>query len=221
MFAKGAGSGRAAGLISSCWRRCCGGRKRGSSSWIDIWNAWPARPSTLASTVDLGSIEHAVTAAVASLPGQPHRLRLLVDQEGVARVQVQPLPDTPEQQPVRIGLAPQPIDRQDVFFYHKTTRREAYEAARRSRPECDDVLLWNERGEITETCLANVAMRLDGELVTPPVDCGLLAGTLRGWLLEQGRLQERVITVDDLASCDEIYVLNSVRGMREAVLVGR
>lgn len=171
--------------------------------------------------VDLGNIEHEVAAAVASLPGEPHRLRLLVDQEGLARVQVQPLPDAPNHQPVRIGLAPQPIDRGDVFFYHKTTRREAYEAARLSRPECDDVLLWNERGEITETCLANVAVRLDGELVTPPVDCGLLAGTLRGWLLEQGRLQERVITVDDLASCDEIYIMNSVRGMREAMLVGR
>ena len=122
--------------------------------------------------VDLGRIEHEVTAAVATLPGEPHRLRLLVDQEGLARVQVQPFPDAPDQQPVRIGLAPQPIDRGDVFFYHKTTRREAYEAARRSRPECDDVLLWNEQGEITETCLANVAVRLNGELVTPPVDCG-------------------------------------------------
>ena len=124
--------------------------------------------------------------------------------------------------PLRIGLAPAPIDRQDVFLYHKTTRRDVYEAARRSRPDCDDVLLWNERGEITETCLANVAVRLvgRGKLVTPPVDCGLLAGTLRGWLLEQGRLQEQVITVDDLAECREIYVLNSVRGMREAVLVG-
>jgi len=169
----------------------------------------------------LGNIEHEVAAAVASLPGQPHRVRLLVDPEAQARIQAQPLPDAPDQQPVRIGLAPQPIDRGDVFFYHKTTRREAYEAARRSRPECDDVLLWNERGEITETCLANVAVRLDGELVTPPVDCGLLAGTLRGWLLEQGRLQERVITVDDLADCREIYVLSSLRGMREAVLIGR
>ncbi len=171
--------------------------------------------------VDLASIEQEVAAVVATLPGEPHRLRLLVDQEGLARVQVQPLLDAPDQQPVRIGLASQPIDRSDVFLYHKTTRREVYENARRSRPECDDVLLWNERGEITETCLANVGVRLNGELVTPPVDCGLLAGTLRGWLLEQGRLQERVITVNDLADCREIYVLSSVRGMREAMLVGK
>ena len=31
--------------------------------------------------LDLGNIEHEVAAAVALLPGQPHRLRLLVDQE--------------------------------------------------------------------------------------------------------------------------------------------
>ncbi len=46
--------------------------------------------------VDLASIEQEVAAAVATLPGEPHRLRLLVDQEGLARVQVQPLPDAPE-----------------------------------------------------------------------------------------------------------------------------
>ena len=159
--------------------------RRESSSWTDILNAWLAR-EYFGFAVDLESIEHSVTTTVAALPSQPHRLRLLVDQNGLARLEAQPLPDALDQHPVRIGLAPQAIDRQDVFFYHKTTRREAYEAALRSRPECDDVLLWNERGEITETCLANVAVRLDGALVTPPVDCGLLAGTLRGWLLERG-----------------------------------
>jgi para-aminobenzoate synthetase/4-amino-4-deoxychorismate lyase len=120
---------------------------------------------------------------------------------------------------VRVGLAPTPVDSTDVFLYHKTTRREVYDAALRSRPDCDDVLLWNERGEVTESCIANVALGLDGRLVTPPVGCGLLAGTLRGLLLEQGRLAERVITLADLARCDGIYLLNSVRGWREAALV--
>jgi para-aminobenzoate synthetase/4-amino-4-deoxychorismate lyase len=185
--------------------------------------------------LDLAAAQQALAEAVASLPSQPQRVRLLVDQAGRCRTEAAPGSgdfsrfwdaQTPEAvtarrspSPVRVGLAPTPVDSTDVFLYHKTTRREVYDAALRSRPDCDDVLLWNERGEVTESCIANVALGLDGRLVTPPVGCGLLAGTLRGLLLEQGRLAERVITLADLARCDGIYLLNSVRGWREAALV--
>ena len=120
---------------------------------------------------------------------------------------------------MRLGLAQVPVDRSNVFLYHKTTHRGVYEAAQRSCPDCDDVLLWNEAGEITETTIANVAMRLGDELVTPPVTSGLLPGTLRAQLLEEGHLTERVVTKDDLVRCQAIYVLNSVRGLRLAELV--
>jgi para-aminobenzoate synthetase/4-amino-4-deoxychorismate lyase len=168
--------------------------------------------------IDQARIEQLLANAIAPLPRQAHKVRLLVDQAGIAHVETQPLPAA-DPRPVRLGLALAPVDREDVFLYHKTTRREVYDAARRDRPDCDDVLLWNERGEITETCLANVAVRLDGDVVTPPVGCGLLAGTLRGWLVDQGHLHERLLRVDELCRCETIYVLNSVRGWREAVLV--
>jgi branched-subunit amino acid aminotransferase/4-amino-4-deoxychorismate lyase len=79
-------------------------------------------------------------------------------------------------------------------------------------------LLWNERGEITETCIANVVVQLDGELITPPVKCGLLAGTFRAWLLDQKQVREAVITVEDLRRSEHIYLINSVRKWREAFL---
>ena len=43
-----------------------------------------------------------------------------------------------------------PSTRRSVWLLHKTTRREVYDEARASRPDCDDVLLWNDRGEVTE-----------------------------------------------------------------------
>ncbi len=169
-------------------------------------------------SVDLARIQQELAALAATLPPQPHRVRLLVDQQGHSRLEARTLepPRTPA--PVRLGLSPVPVDPSYVFLYHKTTERSVYETARRSCPGCDDVLLWNERGEITETAIANVAVRLDDELVTPPVDCGLLPGTLRAELLATGQLQERVVSLADLARCAGIYVLNSVRGLREAVL---
>jgi branched-subunit amino acid aminotransferase/4-amino-4-deoxychorismate lyase len=80
------------------------------------------------------------------------------------------------------------------------------------------VLLWNERGEITESCVANVVLRMDGCLLTPPVGAGLLAGTFRAWLLEQGKVQERTLRISDLEKCSGIYLINSVRKWHEAVL---
>jgi para-aminobenzoate synthetase/4-amino-4-deoxychorismate lyase len=107
-----------------------------------------------------------------------------------------------------------------VFLYHKTTHRRIYEAAQQSCPGCDDVLLWNERGELTESCVANIVVERDGVLLTPPVDSGLLAGTFRAWLLSQGKIQEQVLKVVDLEKCSKIFLINSVRKWQDAVLLG-
>ena len=49
-----------------------------------------------------------------------------------------------------------PID--DVFLYHKTTRRNVYDEARRQRPDADTVILWNQAGEATEGTEANLVI---------------------------------------------------------------
>jgi para-aminobenzoate synthetase/4-amino-4-deoxychorismate lyase len=82
----------------------------------------------------------------------------------------------------------------------------------------DDVILWNRSGEVTESCTANVVADFDGELVTPPVRCGLLAGTFRGFLLEKGRIVERVIPAEELPRARRLYLVNSVREWMETVL---
>ncbi|HEX6829822.1 MAG TPA: aminotransferase class IV, partial [Burkholderiales bacterium] len=117
-----------------------------------------------------------------------------------------------------LGIAPAPVDSRSVFLYHKTTRRELYEQARAAWPGCDDVLLWNERGEVTESTIANLVLRLDGELVTPPLSSGLLPGVMRGWLLARGVIRERPVRRADLARCRRIYLVNSVRRWRLAEL---
>ena len=81
------------------------------------------------------------------------------------------------------------------------------------------MLLWNERNELTESCVANVVAAIDGDLVTPPVESGLLAGVFRGWLLERGKIREQVLNVGDLGKFSKIYLINSVRKWQEAVLI--
>jgi para-aminobenzoate synthetase/4-amino-4-deoxychorismate lyase len=91
--------------------------------------------------------------------------------------------------------------------------------ARRAHPDADDVILSNERGEITEATLANVVAEIDGVRYTPPLACGLLGGTFRAELLESGRIRERVLTRRDVAGASRVWVINSVREWIEAVLV--
>jgi len=112
---------------------------------------------------------------------------------------------------LNITLAESPVNSKNRFLYHKTSCRQVYETAQQAYPQADEVILWNERNEITESCRANVVVEIEGKRFTPPVQCGLLAGTYRRFLLETGEIEERVITVDDLKIAKNIYLINSVR----------
>ncbi|MEQ8954342.1 MAG: aminotransferase class IV, partial [Gammaproteobacteria bacterium] len=79
--------------------------------------------------------------------------------------------------------------------------------------------LWNELGELTETCIYNLYLEIDGDLLTPAKTCGLLAGTYRQMLLNEGKVREAVLRLEHLERASRIFVSNSVRGMQEARLV--
>lgn len=163
--------------------------------------------------IDLESIRRVLdsTAKRFQAPSLPHKIRLLVDAGGRPRCQADPLPREPRR-PWTLGLDRRPIDDQDPFLFHKTTARQVYEQASARRPDVDETALWNTRSELTETPRGNLVLRFGGELLTPPIECGLLAGTLREALLARGRLQERALDVSDLRRADAIYLINSVRG---------
>jgi len=139
---------------------------------------------------------------------QALKVRLLVAHDGSFRIEAEPA--TPAN-PVRLGFAREPIDDTDVFLYHKTTHRKVYDKAKASRPDCDDVLLWNHRGEITETATANVVVVIDGRQLTPPVQCGLLGGTMRAHLVSRGEIQEAVLSKADMSRASSVKLINSVR----------
>jgi para-aminobenzoate synthetase / 4-amino-4-deoxychorismate lyase len=158
----------------------------------------------------------ALKRAVAEVTG-PSVVRLTLARDGGLSTDVRDLP--PADDAVRVALDDEPVDPSDVWLFHKTTRRAPYERRRERRPDVDDVLLVNDRGEVTESTIANLAVRLDGVWVTPPVDAGLLPGTYRNVLLREGRLTERAVTVDELRGARELALVSSVRGWRPAALV--
>ncbi len=167
---------------------------------------------------DAATIRAALEEAISALDGTPARLRLRLARDGATSVETAPLPVAHEG-PVRVAIDDEPVDPDDVWLYHKTTRREPYERRRKRRPDVDDVILVNARGEVTETTIANLAVLVDGVWVTPPRDAGLLPGTYRRILVERGRLLERPISVEQVRAAEGLALVSSVRGWREAVLV--
>jgi para-aminobenzoate synthetase/4-amino-4-deoxychorismate lyase len=153
--------------------------------------------------------------AVAGSSG-PQRVRLLLAKDGAIQVECAPLDADATSRPARLGIALSPIDPRDPFLFHKTTNRDAYLHAR--RPDCDDVLLWNPERQVTESTIANIVVDIGGRKVTPPVHCGLLAGTFRAELLESGAIQESIVTLDELPTASAVWLINSVREWWPAAL---
>lgn len=153
---------------------------------------------------------------IASSFRQPQRVRCLLDRDGNVRTESAPL--SLEERVLQARLADTPVDSQDVFLFHKTTYRQIYAQARASFPDCDDVLLYNESGELTEFTIGNLVVELDGELLTPPIESGLLPGVFRAHLLETGQVAERIIPLHRLKECTKLFRVNSVRKWETVII---
>ena len=167
---------------------------------------------------DAARIRAEIGSLARAFPPAPQRLRLLLAANGAPTFQSAPLAPLASGPIFRVAIARRPVDRDDVFLYHKTTNRRVYEEAKADFPGHDDVILYNEAGEATEATIANLAAEIDGVLCTPPVECGLLPGTARAELLARGLLREQIIPLARLRECPRLFLLNSVRGLLPAVL---
>ncbi|MGP4066553.1 aminodeoxychorismate synthase component I [Oceanobacillus sp. M65] len=139
------------------------------------------------------------------------KIRLLVSRDGSIQLESQPLKESTL--PFRIELAAVPVDKDNLFLYHKTTNRSVYQALFQYAGEkANDLLLWNHANEITECTTGNIVVEIDGNFYTPPVKCGLLPGTYREDLLDRGIIHERVIYKQEMKQCTGFWMINSVRG---------
>jgi para-aminobenzoate synthetase/4-amino-4-deoxychorismate lyase len=138
------------------------------------------------------------------------RIRLLVSQKGDVQIEYRPL-QVLAATPLPVMLSRAPITEQSAFLLHKTTQRAIYDFHRGSRTDIFDVLLWNDREELTEFTTGNLVVELDGQRWTPPVACGLLAGTFRAELLDLGIIHEQILPCSILQDATRIWLVNSVR----------
>ncbi|MFP5371771.1 MAG: aminodeoxychorismate synthase component I, partial [Actinomycetes bacterium] len=161
----------------------------------------------------------AVARLAAAVDGAgPARVRMVLSRDGGLHVELGPLPPAPDG-PVRLVVDPRPVDAGSPWLQHKTTRRGTYTERAAAHPGADDVVLTNQHGQVTETTIANLAVRLDGTWWTPPASAGCLPGVERGRLVDEGVLRERELTPGDLRTAEGLAVVSSLRGWRSAVLI--
>jgi branched-chain amino acid aminotransferase len=89
----------------------------------------------------------------------------------------------------------------------------------------DEVLLLNERGEVSECTSANVFIERGGEVLTPPLSSGCLPGVTRDLLFEIGpaegiTVREETLRLEDVLSANEVFVTSTTRNLLPVVSVG-
>lgn len=166
--------------------------------------------------VDEVSVRHALAEAAEAV-STPTRGRLLLTSAGEIRLQTAEAGPTGQQ--MFLAVAPTPIQHDDLFLRHKTTQRATYNKFRGERPDADDVILWNERNELTETCIGNVCLRFGDSWLTPDLSSGLLPGTYRQFLVDEGKITAKVLPLQALYDADEVVFFNSVRKWCPAVVI--
>ena len=81
-----------------------------------------------------------------------------------------------------------------------------------------DEIFFNEKGELAEGSRSNIILDLNGKLYTPPISSGILNGIYRQKLISEGKCIEKILYLNDIFNADNIYCVNSVRGMKKVVL---
>lgn len=103
-------------------------------------------------------------------------------------------------------------------------RLEQVLAAMELRDEADEGLMLDELDQVIEGTRSNLFLAGDEGLVTPVLDYSGVAGVMRDWVLEAAdrlgmRAQESPVSLDDLASADEIFLTNSVLGIWPVICI--
>ena len=143
---------------------------------------------------------------------QDYRLRIGLSKSGEIELSRQILaPLSPSFCQAQLCL--QEADLNQAFTYFKTTNRPHLSLGEQ------EIIYHNATGELLETSIGNLVLKINGKLYTPPISLGILPGIYRQHLLERGQVEEKVLTLADLNQAEAIYGCNAVRGLYELEVI--
>ncbi|MDR1762139.1 MAG: aminodeoxychorismate synthase component I [Bacteroidales bacterium] len=109
------------------------------------------------------------------------------------------------------------VEDNNVEYSHKTINRDCLNSLFEQRNGADDIIIVK-NGKITDSSSANLVFEsFDGELFTPKTY--LLAGTKRQFLLQNGTIKEKEITVRDIPLYKKVYKINAMIDVEDTISV--
>ena len=139
---------------------------------------------------------------------QDYRLRIILSKSGEIELS-RPILTTLSPSFCKAKLCLQETDLNQAFTYFKTTNRPHLSLGEQ------EIIYHNVAGELLETSIGNLVLKINGKLYTPPINLGILPGIYRQHLLETGQVDEKVLTLADLNQAEAVYGCNAVRGLYE------
>lgn len=93
------------------------------------------------------------------------------------------------------------------------------EKRRAKQNHYDETLFLNSKGQITETSASNIFFVKKQTLFTPPLECGLLDGIVRKYVLRNFDVREVLIYAKDIINFDEAFLTNSLMGIMPIISI--
>jgi branched-chain amino acid aminotransferase len=137
-----------------------------------------------------------------------------------------PIPESANQWPengLDIGLFRDARKSCDLFANLKSANFLPYVMAARYAREnkWNDCLVLNQHGRIADATIANLFLIKEKAILTPSLSEGCVNGVMRRYLLEKLKaensgltIMEQPITLDDLLNADEVFLTNSLNGIK-------
>lgn len=135
---------------------------------------------------------------------QTYRCRFLYSSEGF---EVQYLPYLPK--PIKKLKI---IDGGNIEYPFKNADRKDLDTLALLRGEADDIVI-TKNGFLTDTTIANIALKINGRWFTPAYP--LLKGSTRERLLDEKLIETADLRVEDILRCEKIGIMNAMIGFVE------
>lgn len=183
--------------------------------------AHKSRLKRAAKALDYPWSDKALTEALAAIKtfGSARRVRLTLNAQGEFDLTHSKFEKI---KTLKFSLSRYPLTSEVQITAHKLTSRHFYDGERErinALTGADEVLFVNDQNELCEGSFTSIFVEQDGQIFTPPLSAGILPGILREELVKSGRVREKSLQTQDLASADKIYLGNSLRGLIPALLI--
>ncbi|MBA3233846.1 MAG: aminotransferase class IV [Propionibacteriales bacterium] len=158
--------------------------------------------------IELGRIRITFTGGIGPLGsgrsnGSPSYLVVVTDaNEARSTTKAVTVPWTRNEQGALVGLK--------TTSYAENVMALAYAEER----DATEAIFANTRGQLCEGTGTNVFCVFDGLVVTPPLDAGCLAGITRELVIEWADVDERALTMSELAEADEVFLTSTTRDVQ-------